>query len=57
MENSVSNEKISSTQEEMKELRERLNRNKQTLQNSTKKSDSTEFLSLIVKSTVTFEKV
>ncbi|WP_162922527.1 hypothetical protein [Aliivibrio sp. EL58] len=55
MTHSVSQEK-SSVQQEMEALKARLNQNKQVMQGSTKKSESTEFMSLMIKSAGTFEK-
>lgn len=46
----------SDVQEELKALRERLNQSSQTLQSSSTGSNSQELLSLMIKSTATFEK-
>lgn len=46
----------SKIQREMEELKARLNQSSQTMQGSTNKPESTEFLSLMIKSTATFEK-
>lgn len=46
----------STIQKEMEELKARLNQSSQTMQGSTNKPESTELLSLMIKSTATFEK-
>ncbi|WP_175286796.1 hypothetical protein [Aliivibrio logei] len=47
----------STIQKEMEELKARLNQSRQTImQGSMNKSESTELLSLMIKSTATFEK-
>ncbi|MGF1909425.1 hypothetical protein L4C38_08295 [Vibrio kasasachensis] len=55
MKNSASNQS-SDTQAELKALRERLRQNSQTMQTSASKASSQELLSLVIKSTATFEK-
>lgn len=46
----------STIQKEMEELKARLNQSSQTMNGSMSKPESTELLSLIIKSTATFEK-
>ncbi len=52
----VSTEKSSSVQAEMEALKSRLSQSKKSMENSNKRSESTEFMSLMIKSTGTFEK-
>ncbi|MGF1900842.1 hypothetical protein [Aliivibrio sifiae] len=46
----------STIQKEMEELKARLNQSSQTMHGSKNKPESTELLSLMIKSTATFEK-
>ncbi len=49
-------EQSETVQKELEELRARLRQSTQTMQSSSKQGDSTEFMSLLIKSTATFEK-
>ncbi|MCW8331024.1 hypothetical protein MD588_19705 [Photobacterium sp. SDRW27] len=53
---SATAERSESIQKEMEELKARLRQGTQAMQSSPKQDESTEFMSLIIKSTATFEK-